>query len=232
MALALNRENYFLHRIHSLTGIVPVGYYMVQHLTLNTFSVAGPKAFDDLIGFFEAMPKHLLLGLEIFAIWLPLLFHSIYGLFISARAKQNFIGTKYGWNENRMFFLQRWTGIYLFFALIIHVSMTTIRKYVTGDAEVIKYAAWQEKLSSAYGLWMVFYIMLVLTASYHLAYGIWNFCIRWGITVSDRAQVRIQKFSLGAFVLLTLLGWGALAGFFLHKPEAKGAEAVQASIVR
>jgi len=58
----------------------------------------------------------------------------------------------------------------------------------------------------------------VLAASYHLGYGIWNFCIRWGITISERAQLRIQKFSLAFFIVITLLGWAALAGFLMNKP--------------
>ena len=69
-------------------------------------------------------------------------------------------------------------------------------------------------------------------ASYHLAYGIWNFCVRWGITISDKAQIRIQKFSLGAFFALTLLGWSALAGFLIHKPEGKATEGVETRVVR
>ena len=44
MSLALNRENYFWHKVHSLTGVIPVGYYMVQHLVLNSFSLAGASA--------------------------------------------------------------------------------------------------------------------------------------------------------------------------------------------
>jgi succinate dehydrogenase / fumarate reductase cytochrome b subunit len=232
MALAINRENFVLHRLHSLTGIVPVGYYMAQHLALNTFTLSSPAAFNGVIEFFEGMPKHLLLTLEVVAIWLPLLFHSIYGLFITGRAKQNFIGTKYGWSENRMYWLQRASGIFLFFALIVHVSMTTVRKYVTGDADVIKYAAWQEKLTSFGGIWLIFYVLLVAVASYHLAYGIWNFCVRWGITVSDKAQIRIQKVSLGAFFALTLMGWGALAGFLIHKPTAGVETGVETRIIK
>jgi succinate dehydrogenase / fumarate reductase cytochrome b subunit len=194
--------------------------------------LGGPAAFNGVIEFFEGMPKHFLLALEIFAIWLPLLFHSVYGLFITGRAKQNFIGTKYGWSENRMYWLQRVSGIYLFLALIVHITMTTIRKYVTGDADVIKYAAWQEKLTSYGGIWMIFYVLLVLVASYHLAYGIWNFCVRWGITVSDRAQIRVQKFSLAAFFALTLMGWAALVGFLIHKPEGKVETGIETKLER
>lgn len=218
MSLALNRENYFWHKVHSLTGIVPVGYYMFQHLALNTFTLGGAEKFNAVIEFFEGMPKHFLLAIEIGGIWLPLLFHAIYGLFIVGRAQPNFIGTKYGWSQNRMYTFQRWSGIFLFFALIFHVMETTVRKYATHDPDVIKFNAWQQKLTSFGGAYLIFYVLLVLVASYHLGYGIWNFCIRWGITVSDKAQTRIQKFAFIAFVGLTLMGWAALAGFLISKP--------------
>jgi len=217
MALALNRENYLLHKIHSLTGIVPVGYYMVQHLVLNTFSVAGPAQFNSVIGFFEGMPPYILLAMEICLIWLPLLFHSIYGIFITGRAQPNFIGTKYGWSQNRMYYLQRVSGIFIFFFLTYHVISTTINKYYHHDASVVEFAAWHDKLTSYGYALLIVYLLGVLASSYHLSYGLWNFCIRWGITVSDKAQQQIQKVSLACFLGLTAIGWVALAGF-LQKP--------------
>ena len=218
MALALNRENYVLHKIHSLTGVIPVGYYMAQHLLLNTFSLQGENKFNGVLAFFEGIPPYVLVVFEAVAIWIPLLFHAIYGLFIIGRAKQNYIGDKYGWSQNRMYTLQRYSGIFIFLFLIYHVVTTTIAKYYTGDIRVIQYAAWQAKLMSLGYLIFVLYLLGVLASSYHLAYGIWNFCIRWGITISDKAQRQVQKFSLVAFVGLTALGWAALVGFLIHKP--------------
>jgi succinate dehydrogenase / fumarate reductase cytochrome b subunit len=72
----------------------------------------------------------------------------------------------------------------------------------------------------------------ILASSYHLGYGIWNFCIRWGITVSEEAQTRIQKLSALIFVGLTLLGWGVIVGFLIHKPGATKVEGETASVVR
>lgn len=213
MAVSLTRENYVLHRIHSLTGVMPVGYYMAQHLTLNTFSIAGPDKFNGVIEFFEGMPKHFLLAVEILMIWIPLLFHAIYGLFIISRAENNYFTTKYKWSQNRMFMLQRWSGIVVFAFLIYHVSSTTVVKYVTSDANNIKFAAWETKMHNPVLLFV--YIIGILAASYHLGYGLWNFCIRWGITISEAAQVRIQKISAVVFVGLTLMGWVALAGFLI-----------------
>src|SRR4051812_2218543 len=65
MSLAVNRENFFWHKVHSLTGIVPIGFYMLQHLTLNSFSLAGPEHFNGVISFFGSMPWYILLGMEI-----------------------------------------------------------------------------------------------------------------------------------------------------------------------
>ena len=212
--MALNRENYLLHKLHSLSGVIPIGFYMLQHLTLNTFSLGGPEKFNAVIGFFAGMPKHFLLGLEVVAIWIPLLFHSIYGLFISSRAKNNYFTEKYGFSENRMYTFQRWSGIFLFVFLTYHVLTTTVAAKLRGE-DMILFAAWHEKLTSFGYIFLVFYMLGIVASSYHLSYGIWNFCIRWGITISEAAQVRIQKVSAALFVGITLLGWAALFGFVI-----------------
>lgn len=229
MALSITRENFVLHKVHSLTGVVPVGYYMVQHLVLNSFSLAGADKFNGVIDFFESLPKGLLLALEICMIWAPLAFHAVYGIFIVERAKLNYFDSPYKWSQNRMFTLQRFSGLFLFVFLVYHSFENTGAKYLKGDANVVKFDAWHTQLTSHYYLWLVFYMVGVLTASYHLCYGLWNFCIRWGITVSEASQARIQKLSLVAFILLTLLGWGALAGF-LREPSDVVMNALHAAI--
>lgn len=217
------RENFFWHKLHSLTGIIPVGFYMVQHITLNTFSLGGEEKFNGVIHFFEGMPKHFLLGLEVVAIWLPLLFHAVYGLFITSRMNENYTDSAYKYRENRYYLMQRISGILVFLFLVYHVTETTINAKING-AEVILYDAWAAKLQNP--IILIVYILGVLGASYHLCYGIWNFCIRWGITISRTAQERMAKFSFGAFVVITLMAWAALAGFLIHKPsttaEARG----------
>jgi len=214
MAVITTRENFVMHRIHSITGVMPVGYYMVQHLVLNANSIAGPEKFNGVIEFFESMPKHLLLVIEAGMIWIPLLFHAVYGLFIISRAKNNYFTTKYKWSENRMFFLQRISGLAVFAFLIYHVLTTTVAKYVSGNAETIKYAGMSERFHNP--IILAAYVLGILAASYHLGYGLWNFCIRWGITVTEAAQQRIQKISGVVFVAITLIGWAALVGFFIH----------------
>jgi succinate dehydrogenase / fumarate reductase cytochrome b subunit len=217
MSLAINKENYLLHKLHSLSGIIPVGFFMIQHLTLNSFAIAGPEKFDGVIHFFETVPKHILLGIAVGGIWLPLLFHAIYGFFIANRGMPNLSEKAYKFRENGYYTYQRITGIFLFAFLLYHVISTSITKYITGSTKHIEYASWADKLLANYGLLLILYMLGTLAAAYHLSYGIWMFCIRWGITISEKSQARMQKVATGAFVGLTLLAWSTLGGFFIHK---------------
>ena len=98
-----------------------------------------------------------------------------------------------------------------------HVLSTTGVKYAPHSSEQIMWPAWHYKLTHyGYSL-LVLYVIGVFAASYHLGYGIWNFCIRWGITVSEQAQERVQKLSFGCFIFFTLVGWAALIGFLPNR---------------
>ena len=223
--MSLTRENYFWHKLHSLSGIIPIGFYMLQHLTLNSFSLAGPEKFNSVIGFFGGIPKHLLLVLEIGLLGIPILFHSIYGLFITSRGLPNLSDKAYRWRENWMYTLQRITGVALFFLLIAHVLTTTVLSKVKGES-FIQYDAWHHNLTSYAYIPLFLYLIGIVMASYHLSYGVWNFCIRWGITISDKSQRAVQKFSAVMFVAVTLLGWAAIIGF-LRPPSAPSGEPVE-----
>lgn len=218
MSVSITKENFFWHKLHSLTGIIPIGFYMLQHLVLNTFSLAGPDYFNGVIGFFDGMPFHFLLILEITLIWLPLLFHALYGFVIINHSQPNYPSPKYPWAENRMYLFQRISGAGLFLFLIYHILQTTLTKYVNGDSQSIRYAAMHNHFENK--IILVVYLVGILFASYHLSYGVWNFCIRWGITVSERAQHKMRTFAMGMFIVVTIIGWAAILGFLIPKYTA------------
>lgn len=213
------RENFFWHKVHSLTGVIPVGYYLVQHLALNTFSLAGPTKFNGVIGFFEGMPIHALIALKLVAIWIPLIFHAVYGVFITARGLPNY--PQYPYRENRYYFMQRVTGIAALLFLGYHMFSTSATamasKFAGGPgAHLITYDTWAARLAAPNGTYLILvvYLLGVLVSSYHFSYGLWLFCIRWGITISEASQRRVANFATGMFVVITLMGWLALIGFF------------------
>ncbi|MFN3730076.1 MAG: hypothetical protein ACK4XJ_10220 [Fimbriimonadaceae bacterium] len=225
--LVIGRESFFWHKLHSLTGVIPVGFYLVQHITLNSFSLAGPQAYNSVGKFFSGVPFHLFMVIQAVILG-SFLFHGVYGLFITSRGQSNYFSGKYKWSQNRMYLLQRVSGIVAFVFIVFHYIDASVRAKVQGHAAV-EYAAWGRHLAE-YGYFiLIIYMIGVLASSYHLFYGLWNFCIRWGITVSERAQIRVQKFSLWAFILFTLLGWAALFGFFMHKVTPSSSIQIESS---
>src|SRR5439155_745654 len=77
---AQSRRRFVLRRLHSLTGIVPIGAYLFAHIFLeNSFVLGGPASFERLVAAIAAFPAPLLLTIEVLFIWGPLLFHAIYG---------------------------------------------------------------------------------------------------------------------------------------------------------
>src|SRR5437879_9512141 len=74
------RRQFVLRRLHSLSGVFPIGAYLLAHIFLeNTFILGGGARFDQLVRFIATFRTPVLLGVEILFICGPLLFHSIYG---------------------------------------------------------------------------------------------------------------------------------------------------------
>lgn len=201
--MAGNRE-FVNRRLHSLFGVIPVGLFLAMHLTVNHQATNGVESFNKAAEFMESLPfKNFL---EIFAIFLPMLFHAIYGIYIAFTAKNN-VG-KFGFFRNWMFVLQRFTGVFLLIFISWHVWETRIQ--VARGAEV-NFDMMANILSNPLMFW--FYVVGVLSAVFHLANGLWSFCVSWGITVTPRSQVIFTYITMAIFVALSYVGISALLAF-------------------
>jgi succinate dehydrogenase/fumarate reductase cytochrome b subunit len=112
-----------MRRLHSLLGLV-FGGYVTVHLLVN-FSGFWPKAYQQNVDKIHSL-EPMLPVIEIAAIFLPLLFHMIYGIYI-ANAGVKFNTTKYNYGGNVRYFLQRVTAYLLLAFLIYHVG--TLHKW-------------------------------------------------------------------------------------------------------
>jgi succinate dehydrogenase / fumarate reductase, cytochrome b subunit len=201
MATDSDRRHFYLRRLHSLSGLVPIGAYMLFHVYLaNAAVLVGPKAFDAMAEGLESAPWFLLLGIEIFALWLPIAFHGIYGLFIVREAEANF--TTYAYTRNVFFSLQRITGVIAFLFLAFHMYTTRFYNYVWHVP--INYETMHGWMSNP--LVFAVYLIGVLASVFHLTNGISTFCITWGITVGARAQYAVQTACTVLFVAMGATG--------------------------
>ena len=109
--------SFWLRRLHSLTGIIPVGAFLFEHILIsNASAIGGPIAYARQVRFLASLP--LVPILELFGIWLPILFHALYGFYIWYRGETN-VG-EYPWTGNWMYTAQRWTGAIAFAYILWH----------------------------------------------------------------------------------------------------------------
>jgi succinate dehydrogenase / fumarate reductase cytochrome b subunit len=220
------RDSFVLHKLHSLTGVLPIGLFMIFHLVANSYSLRGETEFNTTVKAIGYLPFVKLV--EVGAIFVPLLFHSIYGFLITAEMRSNLGVYQYG--RNWLYWLQRVSGIIAFVYLVIHVGSTTglrFRYEATGGHEAgfqaISYAAMAYRFANLG--YLLLYVVGITSAAFHLANGLFNFGIRWGITVGDTAQKISARLWAGLGVALTVLGvWTAVNFHNVSKnfPTAQG----------
>ncbi|PIC87324.1 succinate dehydrogenase [Sporosarcina sp. P20a] len=196
--------DFFLRRLHSLLGVIPVGLFVAQHLVINHFATRGEEAFNTASNFMGNLP--FVFFLEWFIIYIPLMFHAFYGVYIAFSAKYN-VG-HYSTFRNWMFTLQRFTGVFLVIFIAWHVYETRIQKALGTEVDFNMMA---DILSNPFML--VFYILGVVSATFHLANGLWSFCVTWGIAQSPRSQKIVSYITIVIFLILSVIGIQALLAF-------------------
>ncbi|MFA9558659.1 succinate dehydrogenase cytochrome b558 subunit [Evansella sp. AB-rgal1] len=201
--MSTNRE--FLYRkLHSLLGVVPLGAFLVVHFMINYQAVNGPDAYNQAAGFMEKLP--FLLVMEFALIYLPILFHGVYGLYIAFQAKHN--TSSYSYFRNWMFRLQRITGVITIIFVAWHIWDTRIQKALGAKVNFDMMANIVDN-----PVVLVLYIISIVAATFHLANGLWSFLVTWGITVSPRSQQIATYATMAIFVVMTYIGIRAILAF-------------------
>lgn len=202
--MASSEKSFALRRLHSLLGVIPLGVFLIQHLVINHFAVNSPEAFNDASDFMWNLPFKIVL--ETLVIYLPILFHAIYGVYIAFTSKNNV--THYSTFRNWMFLLQRITGIIAFIFIAIHVWQTRVQAAL---GHHINYDMMADLFNSPINV--IGYVIGIVGVIFHFSNGLWSFAVSWGITQSDRSQKIMAYVSLGAFLVITFIGLRALFAF-------------------
>ncbi|MDQ0204432.1 succinate dehydrogenase [Pectinatus haikarae] len=201
---------FYIRRLHSICGIVPMGLFLLEHVLTNAEALGGPAAFNEAIGKIALIPHDIMLVIEIFGLAIPFLFHMIYGLYIALQAKNN--PSQYGYTRNWQFALQRWTAIFLFVFLIIHV--VDLRIFTKGGGTPISYALLDQMFNNMG--WFILYLAGMIAAIFHFCNGVTTLCMTWGIAKGPRIQTFIGRVMMLVCVLLSLVTIAFMAAYKMH----------------
>lgn len=198
---------FFNRRLHSLLGVIPVGFFLIEHLYTNYHIIDGKEAFAKSVDWLWSIP--ILLVLEIFFIYLPLMYHGIYGLYIALRADNN-VGN-FSTFRNYMFMIQRVTGVITLIFIVWHLWDTRVQLALNGwtSTELADQTAAILSNPVVMGL----YVIGLICAVFHFSNGMWSFLVSWGITVGPRAQL-ISTYVWGVvFILMSYVGIRTIIAF-------------------
>jgi len=202
MAVRLSRT-FVLRKLHQLTGIVPLGLFLLEHFYTNSKAMTGRRDFNDAVADLQSIPY--VLFIEIGGIFIPLIYHAVYGMFITWEARPNNLA--YPYPRNWFYTIQRATGIILFFFITFHVL--NFRFGLIPGLNTVSVAEHPQRafdiVSGEFDNLAIFIIYVVgITATvWHLANGVWLFAVDWGIVIGERAQ-RLTGYACIAIGLLLL----------------------------
>lgn len=229
----VDRNHFLLRRLHSLSGIVPVGAFLINHLLANSTAFLGPKHFDHHIGIIHDLPW--LVVIETVFIFIPLAFHGAYGILIAWQGKLN--QSQYPYMDNWRYTLQRITAYITIVFVLVHLAHFRFAYLFGGQEYGSAYPAFFAFTQAGFlkgwlptWVWMTLYSIGLVAAVYHFCNGIVTFCITWGITVGVAPR---KKMSLAAGGLgVVLLAWGVLSlvAFSRTAPPAGDSHVAQAAV--
>ncbi len=246
----LEKHHFLIRRLHSLTGIVPIGVFLIAHLVTNSslawgkfglraegvgmgIQDGGYKYFQKEVAWINTEVPHLLL-IEI-TLWLSIGFHSIFGLYYARTGKSN--TARYAYQDNWRYTLQRISGYIGILFIFYHVA--TLRwgwtflvpggtKWSHDFSASTLVAALQGSTEgwTAAGLAVSLgYFIGVSLLVFHFANGLWTAAITWGLTVSAQAQKRWGVVCAMVGIGLMAAAWSALgAAWVASYPQARSIE--------
>jgi succinate dehydrogenase cytochrome b subunit len=200
--------SFVLRRLHSLSGIVPIGAFLVEHFISNSEAMKGVAAYNDQVKFLTGLPfVHVL---EWVFIFIPILYHGVYGLYIWYRGDSN-VG-EYPWSGNWLYTAQRWTGLIALLYIAYHTYyMRFTGVHLMGGGWQNSFWKVQHEFQNPWAV--AAYVVGITAVSWHFSYGIWLFAAKWGFTIGAGARRKFGIVCTAIAVILIAIGLVTIRSF-------------------
>ena len=223
----LVRNEFLIRRLHSLSGLVPVGAFMCVHLAANASVLAGSEVYQKSVDSIQSLGPALPVVEWVF-IFIPILFHAIFGFVIIGGGLPN--TGNYPLERNIRYTLQRATGMIAFVYIIYHMWHMHHYGVTFGGGNFDPEHATSSAAAALTLMHTIFYVVGMLSCVYHLANGLWTMGITWGVWTSPAAQRRADVLCSGFGVALAILGLSAVFGF--NQVDVEKARATEERLIK
>lgn len=216
--------HFLIRRLHSLTGVL-FGGYIVVHLLVNATLVEGSRhdgvatVYQQQVDKIHSLP--FLWAISWTIILLPIIYHTIYGIYITLGGQPNL--ASYNYPRNWSYTLQRVSALVLVFFIAFHYLTFTgtfggdlgsrLTFVAVDDPSTPFSEATQSTINHLQAAWWVSYVIYplgILAATFHLANGFWAAGVTWGLAVTAKSQRRWGAITVLLFLFTTACGFTAL----------------------
>ncbi len=180
------KAHFLLRRLHSLTGIV-FGGYLIVHLLVNS-TIAERGMYQIGVNKIHELPWLPLI--EWTFIYLPIIYHTLYGIWIFVTGQPN--NSQYPYAKNWFYLFQRISGLYIAAFLVFHVLALKYGAFghsLSFDPKDAQATIIRHMHTASAAMWVI-YTLGILCSAYHTGNGFWTAAVSWGLTVSAGAQRR------------------------------------------
>jgi succinate dehydrogenase / fumarate reductase cytochrome b subunit len=198
--------SFALRKLHSLSGIVPVGAFLLFHLFENLKLTESKEGYAAAIReLWGIAPRPIFYAIEACLLLTPIAFHGLYGFWIWYTGRSN--TAAYPYRRNWLYTAQRLTGLIAFAYMAVHVWQ--LRIMPGGHLALLRPTAadlptFEHVQNAVTPLgWTVAYLVGGISAAFHLGNGLFGFAYSWGLAVGRKAQARVEMAGWGLFLLLS-----------------------------
>jgi succinate dehydrogenase / fumarate reductase, cytochrome b subunit len=188
-------SSYLLRKLHSLTGIIPVGAFLAEHFWSNSSALVSADKYNQVSQELQTIPFRDFV--EWAFIFLPILYHGVYGVYIWWKGQSNV--SQYPWVRNWVYTLQRYTGLIAFVYIGWHVYS---ERWLTHGMSTYDTVA--NDLANPW--YFAFFVVGIVASSFHLGVGIWNFACKWGLAATVRAQRAVGGLGVVVGTVFSIVG--------------------------
>ena len=198
-----NRSLFLNARLGSFLAFAPLSIWTFVHIWNNLSAFSGPQAWQMAVTD-STHPFSQLIGLVI--VLVPLVLHTAWGIGRLFSARPNNI--RYGFYANLKYALQRLSAIGILLFLGAHIWLAFLSpRLLLGHAEYFEDIAHEMHHHIPT---LAVYLLGTLGVAYHIGNGLQSFAMGWGIVSGRHALKRMEVLSIGTFLLLLCMSWGAI----------------------
>ncbi|CAN5924673.1 hypothetical protein BH11MYX4_BH11MYX4_15420 [soil metagenome] len=196
-----------VRRLFSLSGVLPLGAFLLLHLWTAAALLSSNATYDRQIAVLHGGP---VVGiLEVVLILVPLAFHGAYGTWLALQPRP----AQHAYASGLMLSLERVSGLVVLLFVIAHLRATLVPAW-TGRLLVGSYSTRLVEdlstLDSGIPWTALGYLVGIAATVFHLANGMTSFAVGWGLVRGPVAERRTRLFSRGIGIVLFAVGAAAV----------------------